>query len=100
MQRKRRPRPDTCPSAVKQTLIDVGHPESWAGPVASDFRMIVPILLTQLGADEITENIREAWGTYELSDATLNVAAQGVVEWAELVNKAKSGQVLRPRVIN
>ena len=82
---KRRPRPDTSPSAVKQTLIDLGHPESWAGPVASDFRMIVPILLMQLGADGITENIKEAWDTYELSDAALNAAAQSVVEWAEHV---------------
>lgn len=81
----RRPRPDTSPSAVKQTLIDLGHPESWAGPVASDFKMIVPILLMQLGADGITENIREAWRSYELSDAALDAAAKTIVEWAEQV---------------
>jgi hypothetical protein len=78
-----RPRPDTCPSAVKQSLMDLGHPESWAGPVASDFRMIVPILLKQLGVDEITRRIRDDWKTYQLSDAALNAAVQSVVEWAE-----------------
>ena len=83
MRGRPRPRPDTCPSAVKQTLMDLGHPESWAGPVASDFRLIVPILLKQLGADEITGRIRDDWREYQLSDAALNAAAQSVVEWAE-----------------
>ena len=78
-----RPRPDTCPSAVKLTLMNLGHPESWAGPVASDFRMIVPILLKRLGVDEITGRIRDDWRTCQLSDAALKAAVQGVVEWAE-----------------
>ena len=88
----RRRRPDTSPSAVKQTLVDLRHPESWAVPVASDFRMIVPILLTQLDEDEITERIREVWETYQLSDAVLNEAVQGAKEWAEQVLEIYSQQ--------
>ena len=78
-------RPDTSPSAVKQTLIDLGHAKTWAGPAASNFRLIVPLLLSQLGADGITESIRDAWRSYELSDAALNDAAKSAVEWAEHV---------------
>ena len=82
-----RPRPDTSPTAVKQTLIDLGHPASWAGPVASDFRIIVPLLLLHLGADEINTMIRDDLVTYQLSDAVIRESAQSLVQWAEQVMK-------------
>lgn len=82
-----RPRPDTSPAAVKQTLMDLGHPESWAGPVASDFRIIVPLLLVRLGADEINRTIQPDLATYQLSNAVLRESAQSLVQWAEQVMK-------------
>jgi len=47
--------------------------------------MIVPILLMQLGADGIAEQVREAWRSYELSDAPLDAEAKTIIEWAEHV---------------
>ena len=83
--KRHRSRPDTSPAAIKQVLIDLGHKESWAGPAVSDIRLMVPLLLSQLGTEQVVESLREAWKEYHLSDAWLPAVAKSAVDWAHQV---------------
>lgn len=81
--KRHRSRPDTSPAAIKQALMNLGHKESWAGPAVSDIRLIVPLLLSQLGTEKVVESIREAWKEYQLSDEWLTAVSKSAVQWAE-----------------
>jgi hypothetical protein len=82
--RRPRSRPDTSPEAVKAILAEK-HPLTWAGPAASDFRIIVPLLLATLSEDQIMELIAPSLETYHLSEAVLDESAKAARQWAEQV---------------
>lgn len=82
--RRPRPRPDTSPEAVK-AILAANHPLTWAGPAASDFRIIVPLLLAALSKDQIMALIAPGLETYHLSESVLDESAKAARQWAEQV---------------
>jgi hypothetical protein len=53
-------RPDPSPKAVEPTLIELGQAPSMANAIVSDEKIIVPIVLKALGAEQITVYMHDA----------------------------------------
>ena len=82
-------RPDPCPSAFEQVLLKLDYAPSMANPIASDYKLIVPVVLKALGSDKIAAIMSQAQTEYGLNSSIewYKIDAKACIEWAEDVLK-------------
>lgn len=71
--------------AFEESLRKQGCAESFVGPITSDFRLFVPIVLKHLGEERLFQIVNSARDELKLreQDAAWQVAAKYIVGWAE-----------------
>lgn len=69
---------------LEAALREQGCSESWVDTVVSNFRLILPVLLKELGADGITDTMmreQSTYGRHSPDDVWRNIA-KPLVSWA------------------
>jgi hypothetical protein len=72
-------------SAFEESLRSQGCAESFVGPITSDFKLFVPIVLRQLGKDRLFDMVNAARQEFRLGEQSpaWQEAAKYIVGWAE-----------------
>lgn len=78
--------------AFEASLRRQGCPESFVSPTVSDFRLVVPLLLRELGEEWVLENAEGAREELRLGpqQAAWRVAIRYTVGWAERYKAGKN----------
>ena len=90
-------RPDPSPKVVEQTLIELGQAPSMANAIISDYKLIVPIVLKTIGAEQIAAYMYDTQAEYNLASQKdwYEISSKAIVQWAEYVLREYKQQRLK-----